>query len=103
MELLERMSSPQEQRVWIGEASLLTARASRTRNRVLGLGLLAAALESRLVAAGALGLGSADAGFTSFAGAATARARDSHGICRRIGVIGGGGGMWFEGPGCIVS
>ena len=89
--------------MWIGGPSRLTARASRTRNRVLGLGFLAAALESRLVAAGALGLGSADAGFTSFAGAAAAGAWDSHGICRRIGEIGDDSGMWFEGPGCVVS
>ena len=56
--------------------SRLTARAPRTSDRVLGLGFLAVAFESGLLAAGALGLGSADAGF---AGAAAAGGWDCHG------------------------
>ena len=54
----------------------LTARAPRTSDRVLGLGFLAVAFESGLLAAGALGLGSAD---TGFAGAAAAGGWDGHG------------------------
>ena len=65
--------------------SRLTAGAPRTSNRVLGLGFLAIAFESRLLAAGALGLGSADAGF---AGAAAAGGWDCHGGLGRIdGVV----------------
>ena len=56
--------------------SRLTAGAPRTSDRVLSLGFLAIAFESRLLAAGALSLGSADAGF---AGAAAAGGGDCHG------------------------
>lgn len=41
--------------------SKLTARASRARSGVLGRGLGAGAIQGTLLAAGALGLGSADA------------------------------------------
>ena len=47
----------------------LTARASGTSDRVLGLCFPAVAVEGGLLAAGALGLGSADAGFPRFAAA----------------------------------
>lgn len=54
----------------------LTARAARTSDGVLGLCFLAVALESGLLAAGALGLLGADAGL---AGAAAAGGWDCHG------------------------
>lgn len=56
--------------------TVLTAGAPRTTDRVLGLCFLAVAFEGRLLAAGALGFGSADAGL---AGALAAGSWDSHG------------------------
>lgn len=60
----------------------LTARAAGTRDLVLRGSLAASAVESRLLAAGALGLSSADA-ITALGGLTAGGTRDSHcdGIC----------------------
>lgn len=60
----------------------LTARAAGTRDLVLRGSLVAGAVESRLLAAGALGLSSADAA-SALGGLAAGRSRVDHcdGVC----------------------
>ena len=66
---------------------ILTARASRAGDGVLGLGFRAVAFQSGLLATATLGLRGADAGFL---GAATAGAWDCHGDLseRDVGGVG---------------
>ena len=94
-----RASSPQRacSKVERGRERRPTARAACPGDLVLGLGFLAVAFEGGLLAAGALGLSSADAGL---AGAAAAGGWDWHGdygnVCGELLVVGFGFGVGLE-------